>query len=177
MLIREATADDLDSLLEVERRAFGGEEEAALVRALLDDPTADPSVSLVAIDHGRCVGHILLTAARVAGAGRPVSASILAPLAVLPETQGNGVGTKLVEAGLARLSKTGTEMVFVLGHPGYYPRFGFEPTGRLGLQAPHPIPRRNEGAWMVRALDEAPVSVSGHVECAASLDRAEHWHE
>lgn len=88
ILIRETSTADQDAVIDVERRAFGRDSEAGLTRNLLADPTAEPRLSLIAVETGRPVGHILFTAARIADAPRPVVATILAPLAVVPEAQG-----------------------------------------------------------------------------------------
>jgi putative acetyltransferase len=85
MLIRPATPQDTADLLGVERAAFGGEAEAALVEALLDDPSATPLINLVADDAGTIVGHILLTHAVARTAHADIAATCLAPLAVAPE--------------------------------------------------------------------------------------------
>lgn len=123
------------------------------------------------------VGHLLFTRARLEPeVGFP--AFILAPLAVLPEHQTAGVGGKLIEAGLTQLTRTGPCLVFVLGHPGYYPRFGFRPAGAQGLHAPYPIPEGHADAWMVQPLGMAlPSGYTGTVRCAAALDHIEHWRE
>ena len=69
-----------------------------------------------------------------------VSVRILAPLAVLPEAQSTGIGGQLIKEGLNQLKKSGVDLVFVLGHPDYYPRSGFTTAGVLGYEAPYPIP-------------------------------------
>ena len=177
MLIREAVESDLDDVLSVERRAFGSDEEANLVKALLGDPSARPFVSLVAFQEHRTVGHILFTKAQL-DPEAPLSLSILAPLAVLPESQKQGIGRKLIAHGLEVLSKSGTELVFVLGYPEYYQRWGFKPAARLGFSAPYPIPDRNVDAWMVRAVrPHAFGTVSGRVICADALNKPEYWRE
>jgi predicted N-acetyltransferase YhbS len=72
----------------------------------------------------------------------------------------------------------GVELVFVLGHPGYYPRFGFKPAGVLGFEAPYPIPEKHADAWMVRELRAGIIgSVRGKVVCADTLSRPEYWRE
>ena len=153
--IREASNAELDDVLSVERAAFGGEEEAELVRALLNDKSALPLLSLLAWDGNRAVGHILFTAARLSvpkeSAPINLSVSLLAPLAVIPEMQKQGIGAQLIKAGLQRLSQSGVDLVFVLGHPAYYPRHGFRPAGALGLDAPYPILEKNADAWMVQS--------------------------
>jgi predicted N-acetyltransferase YhbS len=147
-----------------------------LTKDLLDDPTARPLISLLAFEDDRVSGHVLFTRARVSGSDLIVS--ILAPLAVLPECQGKGVGTALVNKGLEMLKERNTDLVFVLGHPGYYPRFGFLPAGERGFRAPYPIPGKDAGAWMVLELQDGTIgSVKGTVICADALDRPEHWRE
>ena len=178
MKIRAAKGSDLNEVLRVESRAFGQDEESELVRGLLNDPSAAPLLSLLAINDKQAVGHILFTRVGLAGAQEPVSASILAPLAVIPESQRRGVGGKLIEEGLRILSEMGVELVFVLGHPGYYPRFGFKPAGVLGFEAPYPIPEKHADAWMVRELRAGIIgSVRGKVVCADTLSRPEYWRE
>lgn len=162
----------------VERTAFAQESEAELVRNLLADPTARPLLSLLAEEEATPVGHILFTAGRVEGTGDAVAAAILAPLAVVPGAQGKGIGRRLVEDGLRRLAGTATALVFVLGDPAYYGRFGFVPAGPLGLVAPYPLPAAWADAWRVRALrDGIPGTVRGRVACADALARPEYWQE
>ena len=113
--IRIARPDELELALEVERCAFGSDEEAELVRLLLDDPSAQPSLDLLAFDGERAVGHLLFTAARLEGADSSPRCSLLAPLAVVPSDQGRGVGGALIRDGLERLRAAGVQLVFVLG--------------------------------------------------------------
>jgi putative acetyltransferase len=176
MRIVEAAAADLEDVLSVERQAFGEDDAAELVRDLVDDPSARPLLSLLAWDGGRPVGHIMFTAARLEGAPRDVSVSILAPLAVVPDAQRGGIGGRLIEHGIQHLSESSVELVFVLGHPEYYPRHGFEPASRLGLAAPYSI--SPEDAWMVRALRPGVIEcVWGTIACADAMNRPEHWRE
>ncbi len=183
MQIREASEADFNDVMAVERAAFGGDEIANLVKELLDDASAEPRLSLLAFDGDRAVGHVLFTAARLTGMGGTAQISLLAPLAVVPDAQKQGVGGKLIERGLQLLRKARVELVFVLGHPGYYPRHGFQPAGRLGFEAPYPIPEKDADAWMVQALRPNVIgpgvidAVSGTVICADALDRPEHWRE
>lgn len=175
MRISEASAADEASVLRVEREAFDASDVAELVSDLLRDETAAPLVSLLAWDSEDAIGHIMFSAARIAGA-EDIVASILAPLAVVPEFQGRGVGRSLIEAGMERMSVLGVDLVFVLGHPGYYPKHGFVPAIPLGLEAPYVI--EPEDAWMVRALRPGLLGVvRGTVSCADALDHPEHWRE
>lgn len=176
--IREAAGDDLDNVLHVERLAFGHDKEAELVRELLRDESAEPILSLLAFEGGQAVGHILFTSVILAGTQDDVTAALLAPLAIVPEMQKQGIGGKLIGEGLRQLTKSGVDLVFVLGHPEYYPRFGFSPAGDLGLEAPYPIPDKYADAWMVQALRPDIIgSVRGKVVCADALQKPEHWRE
>lgn len=175
MLLRTAGRGDLESIFSVHEQAFGGAEEARLAMELLADPSARPVVSILAEEDGRPVGHVLFTRVRIRPADA-VSAAILAPLAVVPDRQGRGIGGELVGAGLDELAERGAALAFVLGHPGYYPRFGFEPACVHGLQAPYPIPEEHAGAWMVRALRDGILgAVRGRVACAETLGREKYW--
>lgn len=178
MRIGEASDSDLQDILSVERTAFGQPDEAELVRNLLDDPSAQPLLSLLAWVNGRPVGHILFTSVRIEGAPHPVAAALLAPLAVVPDAQRQGVGGRLIEGGMTALGDRGVDLVFVAGHPDYYPRHGFQPAGRLGFSPPFPIPPEHQDAWMVRALREGVIgSIRGRVVCADALSRPEYWRE
>jgi putative acetyltransferase len=176
--IREALETDLNNVLTIERLAFGWDKEAELVRDLLNDPSAKPVLSLLAFNEDRAVGHILFTTARLSGTREKVSMTILAPLAIVPDAQRQGVGGKLIEHGLGLLSESGVDLVFVLGHPKYYPRHGFKPAGRLGFEATYPIPDEHADAWMVQALRPGVIGiVSGKVICADALNKPEYWRE
>ncbi len=146
--IRKSTGSDLHDVLDVEVKAFGNEkgpEIAELRNGLLHDPTAMPLLSLMVVNDDQAIGHILFTKARITSK-EPISAAILAPLAVVPDAQCQGAGGQLIEEGLRLLSESGVKMVFVLGHPDYYPRHGFKPAGALGFEAPYPIPDEHANA-------------------------------
>ena len=175
--IREASLADIETVLSVIRAAFDADEEAQLVSDLLSDKSAEPVLSLLALQDNKAVGHILFTGAR-SEPELPASMSILAPLAVAPHAQHKGIGGKLVKHGCQLLSQTGTDVVFVLGHPAYYPRFGFKPAGVLGFDAPYPIPEKNADAWMVKFLREDSGAVlRGKIVCADTLQKPEYWRE
>ena len=176
--IRAATDEDLSEVLSVERLAFAHDTEAELVRVLLDDPSAKPFVSLLAFTNDRAVGHILFTAARLTKSDQTASIAILAPLAIVPDAQKQGIGGMLIARGFQLLSKSRVDLVFVLGHPAYYPRYGFKPAGYLGFEAPHPIPDEHADAWMVHALQPGVIgTVRGKVMCADALNQPEYWRE
>lgn len=169
MIVRPAHASEKDIALQVERAAFGTDEEAMLVADLLSDPSAWPVVSLLAFEGDEAVGHILFSKVRILPKAN-LSASLLAPLAVVPHAQNMGVGKALVEKGFELLAEAGVKLVFVLGHPGYYPRFGFRPAGIRGFEAPYPIPEENADAWMVKKLKTGALETySGKIVCADEL--------
>ena len=178
MTIRKTGDLDRDALRRLHIGAFGdeGAEIVGLVEALLVDETAQPVCSLAAEKDGEVVGHVLFTKVEVGAQSLP--ARILAPLAVMPGEQGQGLGKRLVEEGLEMLTDAGVALVFVLGHPEYYPRFGFRPAGAQGLDAPYPIPEEHAGAWMVLELQSGAMKgVQGTVRCAAALDEERYWGE
>lgn len=180
-VVRTSTQADLEAIRACHLDAFGtqeGPEIVELVSALLKDETAQPLLSLVAESEGAVIGHVLFTAVRLESAGSGPKACIMAPLGVAGSHQGQGVGSTLIEEGLNRLQASGTELVFVLGHPDYYPRYGFRPAGALGFEAPYTIAPENAAAWMVLALPPAETSAfRGKVKCSQALSDPKYWQE
>ena len=178
--IKQSSPVDIDTIRRIHVSAFGAEEGpviAELVSNLLVDPSAYPSLSLLAYEQDRAIGHILFTRVVLSG-HETLSASLLCPLAVTPQAQSKGVGEKLIREGLSRLKSSGIGLVFVLGHPGYYPRTGFVPAGQFGLDAPYPIADKNADAWMVHALQPGLIGkVTGTLSCADALQQPAYWIE
>ncbi|WP_400190787.1 GNAT family N-acetyltransferase [Hymenobacter sp. B81] len=156
LLIRPETAADFSAVDQVLRQAFPGSQEARLVSALRRRSGFEPALSLVTTLAGPVVGHVLFTPIVIEGAAATTASLALAPVAVRPAFQRRGVGGRLIEAGLAAARQLGYCSVIVLGHPGYYPRFGFEPAGRWGIEAPFAVPAE---AFM--ALELAPGALTG----------------
>lgn len=176
--IRKTEESDLADVYRIHTLAFGHAVEGHLVKAILDDPSARPVLSLMAVSGNRPAGHILFSAARLTPSESPHSLAILAPLAVVPGAQRRGIGGELIAAGVRDLSEAGVDLVFVLGYPEYYSRHGFEPAGQFGLDAPYPIPVEHSDAWMVRTLRSGiKGSVRGKIVCADSLNKPEYWRE
>ncbi len=179
--IKKSIESDKLEINNIHTKAFGekkGLEIAELVRGLFNDKTAMPLFSLVAIEGEKIVGHILFTKVKIIQTMEPVSAQILAPLAILPDFQNKGIGAQLIKEGLNLLKDSGVELVFVLGHPGYYPRTGFIPAGALGFDAPYYIPEEHSGAWMVQELSSGIIGrIKGAVQCSDVLNQPEHWRE
>ncbi|MEH0934172.1 GNAT family N-acetyltransferase [Micromonospora psammae] len=143
MLIRRETAADVDAVRAVHAAAFAKADapdavpvEAGLVDALRADAGWLPALSLVAVAaDGTVVGHVVATQGTVGG--QPVAVG-LGPLGVLPAWQGQGVGSALMHAVLGAADALAVPLVVLLGHPGYYPRFGFVPAVHLGVTPPGP---------------------------------------
>jgi len=175
MVIRESKSEDLESLLEVERKAFGSEEEAELVRDLLDDSSAEPRLSLLAILDDSPIGHIIFSRARCDPAV-DIDGSILGPLAVVPAHQKTGIGGQLIGRGLEILKEKGVDWVFVLGHESYYPRFGFRPAQKQGFQPPFPFPAEFTNDWMALTLTPANMmTYEGTVIPADTFNHHRYW--
>jgi putative acetyltransferase len=157
MIIRPERPEDASQVRHVNERAFEQPAEADLVDRLRQGCT--DSLSLVAEDDA-VVGHILFTAVAIESAGRRVLGMGLAPMAVLPSRQRQGIGTQLVKRGLDILRERGCPFVVVVGHQEYYPRFGFEPASMHGLASQwEGVP---DAAFMVVVLDvHAMAGVSG----------------
>src|SRR5229473_5162689 len=148
MTIRPERPEDASRVRHVNELAFGQSAEADLVERLRQACT--DSLSLVAEDDA-VVGHILFTSVMVESAGRRVLGMGLAPMAVLPDRQRQGIGSQLVRRGLDILLERGCPFVVVAGHPEYYPRFGFERASKHGLASQWDgIP---DAAFMVLLLD------------------------
>lgn len=178
--VRETLPADLDTIVRVQKAAFGCETEAELTADLLSDASAGPLVSLLAFHDQEAVGHILFTRCRIEGSDRTGSdCYILAPLAVIPAFQKQGIGGMLIAKGSQLLRERGAKLVFVLGHREYYPRHGFLPdAGAKGYPPPYPIPEKDADCWMVQPLTQAGFTdPKGRVICADTLDRPELWRE
>ncbi|MDR2911928.1 MAG: N-acetyltransferase [Alistipes sp.] len=185
--IRETTLGDFSDIMIVIKLAFDYHKEAELAADLLADPTGEPVVSLLAFSGDEAVGHILFTRAYFAHADfdgyverqqQPMM-HILAPLAVKPEYQRQGVGGMLIRAGVERLRELGSHLAFVLGHRDYYPRHGFVPdAGEQGYPAPYAPPVGFEDCWMVRPVGPAGFEIGkGAIACCEAMDKPEHWRD
>jgi putative acetyltransferase len=149
-VIRAACASDHDAIVAVTDAAFEASEKALrIVREV------EPEISLVWEERGAILGHTMLSRMEM-GRHRPFQ---LSPLSVLPGHQGRGIGSALTREALRLADEAGEPVVLLLGHPGYYPRFGFEPATPLGILAPGEF----GDAWMVARLRAYDPSFRGHV--------------
>ena len=152
--IREERADDVAAVRNMNRRAFGQDQESNIVDALRANGAA--LLSLVATLDDRVVGHIMYSPLTIGG---NVTGAALGPMAVLPEHQRQGIGSKLVKVGNQKLKDAGYPFIIVVGHADYYPRFGFKRANEHGITCEWDLP---DDVFMLLVLDQAKMeSVSG----------------
>ena len=152
VIIRPETAADGGAIGDVNCAAFGGCDETDLVDRLRAD--GDLLLSLVADDDGRIVGHCGFSRLTIHNTSEAAGAVSLAPVAVLPAEQRRGLGQMLIRDGIARLRTAGETLIFVLGDPRYYARFGFDASAATAYRTPY------DGIYMqvLRLSDNAPMS-------------------
>jgi putative acetyltransferase len=169
IVIREERPEDRGEVRLINEAAFGRREEAQIVEELHD--SCGNLLSLVATAGDRSVGHILFSPVALEGPKSLPDGMGLAPMAVLPEYQGQGIGSRLVREGLGRLQRASIPFVIVVGHPSFYSRFGFRPASRYGIRCQWPnVP---DAAFMILVFDEAALEgVSGVARYREEFDRA-----
>jgi len=151
-LIREEIPDDRAAVAELNRMAFGGDCEAQLLGRLRSDGLV--IVSLVALQDDEIVGHVMFSELVIESESGVIQAASLAPMAVTPKRQRRGIGSALVRRGLEICREHGQSIVVVVGHPEYYPRFGFSAELARNLHGPF-----SGKAWM--ALELVSGSLAG----------------
>lgn len=166
MIIRKETPNDIEAIHEINHRAFDTEAEAQLVNALR--MSGAPLISLVAEDEGVLIGHILFSPVSIPGWDGRKRVAGLAPMAVLPERQRQGVGTMLVEKGLSLCLSSGYDAAVVLGHPHYYTRFGFVPAAEFNLRSEYDVPK--ELFMVVELVPGTLKGVDGTVKYHGAFD-------
>lgn len=157
--IRSETKLDYSAIGEVNALAFGRENEAKLIEKIRNSPNYIPELSLVAEIDEKIVGHILFSYIDLVDA-ETLPVLSLAPMAVVPQFQNRGIGSKLVKAGLEIAEEKGEILVIVLGHPEFYPRFGFQPSVNYQIESCFPVP---ENVFMVKTLSRYELKYRGKV--------------
>jgi putative acetyltransferase len=167
--IRPEKPDDRDGISEVTRQAFGCEEEVGLIIDIRNSEYFIPELSLVAVEGNTIVGHVLFSKIKLETGTEEKQVLTLAPMAVSPEFQKQGVGIQLVKAGLEEAARLGYTIVAVIGHPGYYPRFGFTPARACGIDVRFEVP---DEAFMVLGLvDGALDDVEGIIKFSPPFEK------
>lgn len=168
MIIRTEQEADYSRSEHVHRLAFSRENESALVRAIRSSGEYIPELSLTAEDGKDIVGHIMFSKAVIDTGEGEVPTLALAPVAVMPQRQNEGIGSLLIREGLKQAELQGFAHAVVLGHPDYYPRFGFRPSTVFGIFSPFPVP---EEVFMVMEFKEGSLTgISGTVKYPPSFD-------
>ena len=162
MRIRTETEADFPAVAEVTAAAFGQQDEVRLVEAIRACEEFVPELTLVAEEDGRIVGHVMFSYSALEGSDTPLLQ--LSPLSVAPERQSEGIGSALTDEALRLADERGEPLVLVLGHPTYYPRFGFRPAAELALRAPNP--EWDGDAFMAVPLTAYDPSLRGRVTFA-----------
>lgn len=157
--IRSEEPSDYQAVAEVNILAFGRENEARLVERIRDSERYIRELSLVAELDGAVIGHILLSEIDLVDE-ETWQVLALAPMAIKPQFQNQGVGSKLIQAALEVAEARGAPLVVVLGHPQFYPRFGFEPSERYKIEPPFRVPAE---AFMVKPLKNYQKLLHGRV--------------
>jgi predicted N-acetyltransferase YhbS len=140
VVIRKEIESDFYDVYELNKAAFGQDIEAKLVDLLRKSPAFVPDLSLVATANDAVVAHILFTKIKIKDEnGKEYNSLALAPMAVKPELQKQGIGGQLIRYGLSKARELRHKSVIVVGHEQYYPKFGFLPAGRWKIKAPFDV--------------------------------------
>jgi len=153
LTIRPEIPEDQASIHYVNKEAFGQNQEADLVDKLRKRGVL--IISLVAVQDTTTVGHIAFSPVEIASEKSSFEALALAPMAVLPPHQNKGIGSQLVTAGLQECLRLGHEIIVVVGHPNYYPRFGFVSANPKGVESEFEVP---DEAWMIKELKQGALA-------------------
>jgi putative acetyltransferase len=134
LIIRTENHTDYNDVFDLNNRAFGNrEDESRLIDRIRNSNGFIPELSIVAEQDDQLVGHILISKAKVNDHHHPEEVLVLAPIAVDPRIQRSGIGKKLMEEGIRRSKELGYGLLFLIGHPTYYPQFGFLPARKFGF--------------------------------------------
>lgn len=159
--IRQEEKEDHKRVYKINKMAFGQEKESKLIEKIRRGPNFVPELSLVAEKDNEIVGHILFSKIQIVGESE-YETLMLAPLAVIPELQKQGIGGKLIKKGIEKAKELGVESIIVVGHKDYYPKFGFQKASKWGIKCPFEVP---DGAFMgIELTDKALENKAGVVQ-------------
>ncbi|PKQ60758.1 hypothetical protein BZG02_17975 [Labilibaculum filiforme] len=160
--IRPENKNDYKTISMINDMAFGQESEGLLVEKLRKNKKYLKDLSLVACMGNEIVGHILFSPIEIKSGNSSFKSLALAPMSVIPELQGLGIGSQLIENGLAKAKKMGHQSVIVLGHAAFYTKFKFTPASLFEITCPFEVP--NEVFMAIELEKDALKNVSGTVE-------------
>ena len=167
MIIRQENKNDHKEVFKVIKSAFKDAEftdntEQFLVDRLRKSDAFIPELSMIAEINGKIVGHILLTKLKIKNKSNVFDSLALAPVSVLPEYQGKGIGGKLIVDSHKKAKELGHKSIVLLGHENYYPRFGYEQADKYGIELPFKVPKEN--CMVIELIENGLKGVNGMVE-------------
>jgi putative acetyltransferase len=167
--VRQETETDFAAVFELNNTSFEQDVEARLVDLLRNSSAFIPELSLVATIGNAIVGHILFTKiSRIRNDEKEFDSLALAPMAVRPDLQRQGIGGQLIRYGLDKARELGYTSVIVLGHEHYYPKFGFEPAEKSNIKSPYDVP---SNVFMgIELVSEGLKNVSGMVQYSKEFE-------
>jgi predicted N-acetyltransferase YhbS len=165
--IRKEEPKDFEIVFNLIKKAFESEQmsdhkEQFLVERLRKSDAFIPELSIVAESDGKIVGHILITKLKIKNEANEFDSLALAPVSVLPEFQGKGIGGKLIVEAHKKATEIGHKSIVLLGHEEYYPRFGYELADKFGIELPFEVPKEN--CMVIELIENGLNGVSGIVE-------------
>jgi putative acetyltransferase len=140
MTVEAETEGNYEQITRLHTLAFDGDGEAKLVEKLRQTPNYVPELSLVAKYRNAIIGHVLFYPIKIRTHRKKCTSLALAPISMIPSFQNRKVGSRLIREGSEKARKLGFKSVIVVGHPEYYPRFGFEKASKYGISAPFNVP-------------------------------------
>lgn len=160
--IRQETQSDIEEVFEVNKTVFGRDNEAKFANLLRKGPNFIPELSLIASVNDKIIGHIIFTKILICNdEGKEFDTLALAPMAVKPDMQNKGIGGELIKHGLNKARELGYKSVIVLGHPDYYPKFGFVPAKKWNIKPTFDVP---ENVFMgIELMKDGLKNISGKV--------------
>jgi predicted N-acetyltransferase YhbS len=170
VIIRKEEKKDFKRVYELNRLAFQQENESKLIEKIRNGENFIPELSLVAEINNEIVGHILFSKIKIIG-NSVFETLALAPMAVIPKFQKQGIGAKLINRGLQEAKKLGFDSVIVLGHDNYYPKFGFKKASTWNIKCPFEVP--DEAFMGIELTKEALQNKAGTIEYPDEFMEAE----
>jgi putative acetyltransferase len=169
--IEAETEGDYEQITRLHTIAFNGDGEARLVEKLRKTPTYIPELSLVAKYRNAIIGHILFYPIKIKTCRKKCRSLALAPVSVIPSFQNRKVGSRLIMEGLEKAKKLGFKSVIVVGHPEYYPKFGFEKASKYGISAPFDVP--DTCLFAIELEKDGLKNCSGTIEYPSEYDEVQ----